>query len=936
MIILFFGTLERAFCQNPVLKKYTIDDGLPSNEVYHIMQDKKGYIWVSTSKGAARFDGNRFEVFTVENGLPDNEVLKSVEDLSGRIWFISFTGPLTYYSDGYIHNSNNTNFLKDLELMNTVVTFTPLSDGSIIISPNWYSSLLLIDTVLSPYDFRNYHNLISHDNQKVFMLGGTKAESTEINDHEPFSSYKNDTIVVTDSGNYLIQNKHSFLIDNSKFNLNWNRSLVKLDKEGFYWHSNAQGLLRYKMKSNGSIAVSQKYFDGIKVDDLFQDKDFNFWIATKGEGLYMIPSLHSVLYNKTSGLADNNVTTAIRSENKILCGTLNGVLQTIENNKIVESKDLHANSIRKIMKDKDNNTYFLCDLDLYKNNTSSTKNIKSNTRYKSMSFGTSGELLVGGINKIFKYADDKIEPFFIKKIGLRYYAILEQKAGTIWLGTEHGVYILENDSIRPFHHELKPFRGWIDDICMSKDHRILITTRDSGLAIITNQKIEFISTSDGLQSNTCSSLFSDTLSGAVYIGMEKGLSVINIEPNGSVKIKNYNASNGLICGSIYSVFESGGEILLSTNKGLLVFKENDLNTRIETPKVYITALNINSKNIPLKDTLILKHNENNFRISFNGISFRDPKTLEYRYRLFPVDTCWNVTLSNNVVYPDLASGTYHFSVEVRTGKGIWSTENATISFVINKPFWSTSWFLFLLFSFLLVSGWSIFRYRIFQAQKKHSITNALLQTELKALRAQINPHFIFNSINSIQDFIFTNEPEEANEYLSKFAILMRMILQNSEKKTITLQEEIEFLQIYLQLENLRYSDKFDYEIVVEENMDTDDLFLPPMLLQLYIENAIIHGLSRLANKGKLIIDFKSANNYLICTIKDNGIGRKKSAEKRMNANLYQHKSFGMNTTNDRIQAINKSGTVKIEFQIIDLMDAEGNACGTEIILKFPQ
>ena len=165
---------------------------------------------------------------------------------------------------------------------------------------------------------------------------------------------------------------------------------------------------------------------------------------------------------------------------------------------------------------------------------------------------------------------------------------------------------------------------------------------------------------------------------------------------------------------------------------------------------------------------------------------------------------------------------------------------------------------------------------------------------------------------------------------------MRKILQNSEKKTISLRDEIEFLEIYLQLESLRLSDKLSYAIVVEEGLDIDELFLPPMLLQLYIENAIIHGLAPLDHKGKLNINFVYGNNCLICTILDNGVGRKKSEELKMNSSLNHHKSYGMVTTKNRIEAINKTSDSNIEFQIIDLMDNAGNGCGTKIILKFPQ
>ena len=253
---------------------------------------------------------------------------------------------------------------------------------------------------------------------------------------------------------------------------------------------------------------------------------------------------------------------------------------------------------------------------------------------------------------------------------------------------------------------------------------MLVTTRDSGLAIIADGKIDFINTVDGLQSNTCTSLYYDSLSGKIFLGMDKGLSVISFDKNNFPQIKNYNPTNGLLCGSIFSVSEDNGEILLSTDRGLLVFNENDLNTTIETPKVYITSLQINSNNVELKPNYDLTYDANNIRIIYNGISFRNAKSLQYRYQLTPIDKGWNTTFSNTVVYPDLPPGSYKFSVQVRTGNGKWFYDNSSFNFKINKPFWTT--WLFRIFGILFITAivYSIYRYQLSKKLEQHRAISA--------------------------------------------------------------------------------------------------------------------------------------------------------------------------------------------------------------------
>lgn len=209
------------------------------------------------------------------------------------------------------------------------------------------------------------------------------------------------------------------------------------------------------------------------------------------------------------------------------------------------------------------------------------------------------------------------------------------------------------------------------------------------------------------------------------------------------------------------------------------------------------------------------------------------------------------------------------------------------------------------------------------------------EIEMKALRAQMNPHFIFNSLNSINKYILKSDHVNASRYLTRFAKLIRLILDNSNSKEVALSDELEALKLYIEMESLRFTNKFTYEIIVDENVSTDTLQVPPLIIQPYVENAIWHGLLHQETDGRLIVTVKKTNdNMLQCTIEDNGIGRSKAMEmksKSANAN----KSLGMKLTEERISMLNQYASLNASIEILDLTNSNGEATGTKVILKIP-
>ena len=248
--------------------------------------------------------------------------------------------------------------------------------------------------------------------------------------------------------------------------------------------------------------------------------------------------------------------------------------------------------------------------------------------------------------------------------------------------------------------------------------------------------------------------------------------------------------------------------------------------------------------------------------------------------------------------------------------------------------------LFLIIAFFLVAFVIILLYRnslLTQKKEKQEAEyqQRIAQTEIAALRAQMNPHFIFNCLNSIQYYAAHNNSDTASSYLSKFAKLIRLVLENSRSEKVTLSNELETLQLYIEMEAMRFQQKFSYKINVAPSVDTDTIQIPPLLIQPFVENAIWHGLMHKEEGGTVIIDVQHPSDHLLTvTVTDDGVGRAKAAEFRSKS-ATKHKSFGLKVTAERIELINQIYHTNTNIQIEDLMDTHGNALGTKIVVQIP-
>lgn len=397
----------------------------------------------------------------------------------------------------------------------------------------------------------------------------------------------------------------------------------------------------------------------------------------------------------------------------------------------------------------------------------------------------------------------------------------------------------------------------------------------------------------------------------------------------------------------FSVLPSG-VLLFGGRNDIVLADPSELQRNRELPVPYITEVRVLNQPHPYKalfggETLRLAPSQNFFSVGFSAQAFTLGNDTRFRYRLAGFDD-WAETDNRRFAnYTNVPGGKYLFQLQAANNEGHWNDAILEIPVFVATAWWA-SW-CFRAIALVLVAGLviGIFWYRIRQVRRKARIRaeyeKRLAQMEMSALLAQMNPHFLFNSLNSIDSYIVKNESKKASEYLNNFARLMRLMLQHSRSELVSLADELETLDLYLQMESLRLDHCFEYEIRVEESLRTSSIVIPPMLIQPFLENAIWHGVRHLrrdAGTGKILLRITRTDDCLRCVVEDNGIGREKSAElKAGKAGKNHKKSMGMSITRDRIELLNQARNVDARIEVFDLKDENGQARGTRVELTIP-
>jgi ligand-binding sensor domain-containing protein/anti-sigma regulatory factor (Ser/Thr protein kinase) len=520
----------------------------------------------------------------------------------------------------------------------------------------------------------------------------------------------------------------------------------------------------------------------------------------------------------------------------------------------------------------------------------------------------------------------------------------------IWIRRDKGysVYLSEKDTFLNFLYPLNPEKNpsHIENFALDKNGRMWMAGGNSFLhyADTRNPEKGIIKKMEILHNNemTRVGFISSDKDGNIWAATGAGLYKLNAD---DLSLQHFGKNYGLkpILSFIKSL--STGEMIVGHRDGISFFHPDRLQTNPELPQPYITSFKVFDKPLVTDTSLLvrkairLSYKQNFFSIEYSAIGYSQSDKITFQYMLEGFDEQWvDAGDRRYVAYTNVPGGNYTFRLRALNSEGMESDREFNVEVSISTPWWKTLWFLTTMVLLLISIGYSLYRYRINQVRQQEKIRNEferrLADVEMNALRAQMNPHFIFNCLNSIDYYIIKNETRKASEYLNRFSRLIRLILQNSRANSVSLRDELEALKLYIEMESLRFNHRFNYEVVVEKGLNLDEIEIPPMLIQPYVENSIWHGLMHKKGDGKLSIALSRDNGYLQCIVEDNGIGRDRAEELKANRTR-RKKSVGMQITNDRISMINKLYGSNNSVEVIDLKDETGQATGTRIILNIP-
>lgn len=535
------------------------------------------------------------------------------------------------------------------------------------------------------------------------------------------------------------------------------------------------------------------------------------------------------------------------------------------------------------------------------------------------------------------------------------YWIFSDKSNAIWISSFSGVniYDRENDRFSRFgknksgNNILKTNR--ILSVFEDSSGNIWFATMGKGVNIYNpvTREMKYITEREGLANNTVYNIIEDN-QGNFWLTTNQGISKINTN---NFSIWNFDVRDG-VQGHEFnlgaSALLSSGEIMFGGMNGLNIFHPDQLRENIYNPRIFITKFSIYNKKrfdfLNDKSIIELKWRENYFSLEFATLDYSNPKKINYAYKLEGFDNSWSYVPSDKryAEYTNIPPGHYVFRVRGTNSDGLWSTNELTVTIIIHAPFWKTLWFKILSALILTFLIWYIVNSQISKFRKKQEIERKIFEfeknvfeLEQKVLHLQMNPHFLFNALNSIQSFIVKNETESAVKYLSKFSNLMRLILLTSKTSNVTVSDEVRLLEYYLDIERLRFDFRFTFHIQVDPSIDDEFTAIPSHMVQPLVENSIKHGLLHKKGEGHVGITFRQYDDYLEIVVEDNGVGRQNAKEIQRRKKL-ETSNQGIGITQERLGILNRQFAKNVfGLEYSDLLDEHSAVCGTRAILKVP-
>lgn len=958
ILLMYSIAATSSYAQNLSHTRLGVEEGLPDNEVYSVFQDRNGFIWIGCDAGLFRYTGVKFIKYSSK--LQQSRAVTGLtQSKSGRIYCYTFKGQIFYVENDSLNllkdwNRNVSNIICDstqnlwIASMNGLYAYNEAKNewhnDATISSIHHPDSLYFAKNCINGYDNRFWFVL----RNKVCCINKGSLNTYKVNftnDNNTLGSYilfsSKDKIWL-----FSLLKGDIYTLQNNRFEYFHSKTLNKVlsDKkvtnvrqlpDGYIWLCTYSGVVKY----NPFTDTCETYFPEYSFSDIIIDWEGQYWLSSPNSGLFIIPDLSFNEWNENTvehtPLKTNKIFAheqAIYFANKNgqsgLLNTLNGKIETF---KLPEKAD-----IENITYDPIDQAFYMTAHN-YVYTLTNKAWIKGRAAYppiKAFLHLPNKYILATsrGALAVDRISDDKttkiITPNWSRDIAYN------PNNKHLWIATNYGLLMLKdvNQAVNDYQVFLDSIQ--IISICQSQDYsNVYALTFDGNVFNInTNLEVHKLTT---LPSNTQGHKIK-YYNNSLYMATNKGLIILDLNTNRLTQIDKFF---GLISNDVQAIEIVDNHLWIGTNKGIQRLPLT-LRTNSFKPRVYLKQLTVKGKSIDANSYIELRHNQT---LSFKAeaITYRSNGLFKLAYRIVTQDSTWHYYPANleNIEIPSIQSGNFVIEIKATDYWGVDSENIIRLEGNVTPPIWQRWWFYALVALSTLLLSSLVYLYYLAQARKKQKqeierlqIENELRLSQQSALKAQMNPHFIFNVLNSIKGYIYENDKKNASLYLSRFSDLIRKILDMSSRQYVTIEEELEVTKLYVSLESMLLDEEFDFNISVAE--DIDSYKLPALFIQPFIENAFKHGLRYKKGTKSLSITFDVAPNseQLLVTITDNGIGRE--ASEKINTNLRKgHQSFATSAINKRINLLNSVHENTVTVQIIDLFDNNGPT-GTTVILKF--
>lgn len=990
------------------LRNYSAADGLAQSQVFAMLEDRRGFLWLGTRGGGlSRFDGLEFVNYTSREGLINNYLWALQEDGQGDIWVGTDNGLSRWNGREF------TNFSLSDSSRNPVYCIQEDSTGTLWFGTGQGLYFLQRDSVLSIVPDSAF---IGQEIRSLYQDGYGRQW-------------------IGGNGNIWMRNRDSLQQFSRQQGIPPNKFIWDFceDGQGNLWAATyGAGLLslpsegkRFQRRMNQDALFRGLLFD------LHPDQKGRIWIATQNTGAVIFDPVANTIQQLTenNGLPSNYVRTILQdSWSNIWLGTSGGGIVKYFGQQFThvdQDEGLPGRAVYSVLEDQN------CDI--------------------WMGTGAKGITVMGGDSLRFY---DQSNGFTNRKVK----ALMEDSQGRIWAGTDgEGIAIFKDSVIM----RLSTIHGlgdnWIRDILEDQNGDFWLATTGNGLTrirwrsdrtTIRKDQIKILNTTRGMPQNHVNCLHQDrkgriwfgmanqgigfldkkgkisqlTLPGGytdnqvrcmveddygylwvgtaggslkrvflysdstdfpietfsegltstniyllgldsyqqLWIGTEKGVERATLGPERQIiDLRAFGRAEGFVgieaCQNAF-FRDRGDHLWFGTVNGLTQFLPEQREETNRPPTLRLTHVRLTYEN--LEDTrfadqvgpwfqvagpLKLKYFENHLGFDFEGVHQQTPEKIRYQWQLEGYEEEWSrLRPATSATYANLNPGKYQFKVRACTLDQTCS-EVQTFSFEILPPLWQVLWFQLLMAALLLGIILLVFRLRLNQVRRtaaaerdRLEMEKDLLRLEQKSLGLQMNPHFMFNALNSIQALITDNDAKTARYYLAKFARLMRLVLDNSRETFIPLHQEIQTLDIYLAIEQFSREQAFSYSLELAADLDPEEILIPPLLIQPFVENAIIHGIAHRSSPGNIQVEFRRQEEWLECIISDDGIGRKKAKTIRSQQS-HTHKSTGLEVTQERLDILRQgqTGDQTRSIEFIDLTNEKGEPAGTRVVVRLP-